>query len=350
MINVALIGFGVSGQVFHAPTITSVHGLNLKKIYTTSSEKKEKAIKEYQGVEVVNDLNNIWLDESIDLVVVATPNNQHYEFAKVALNYGKHVVVEKPFTIESKEAEELIKLAEEKKLVLSVYHNRRWDSDFLTVKKIIHEGKLGNLVEYEAHFDRFRNYFKEGAWREKNVPGSGILYDLGAHLIDQATNLFGCPKKVFGDVRIQRQGGDTIDNFEVILYYPNLKVTLKAGMLVREELPHFILLGDKGSFIKYGMDIQEGKLRDGIRPVAVSDFGVEPKELYGTIHTEINGEVIREKVVSEVGDYTSYYKNILNTIKGEEELVVKPEEARDTIRIIELAIKSSNEGRIEEFN
>lgn len=350
MVNVALIGFGISGQVFHGPIICSVHGLNLKKIYTTSSEKREKALKEYEGVEVVNDLNKIWLDEDIDLVVVATPNTQHYEFTKIALNHGKHVVVEKPFTISSKEAEELIELSKEKNLVLSVYHNRRWDSDFLTVKKTIDEGKLGNLVEYEAHYDRFRNYFKEGAWREKNVPGSGILYDLGSHLIDQATYLFGYPNKVFGDVRIQRQGGNSVDNFEIILYYSKVKVTLKAGMLVREELPHFILLGDKGSFIKYGMDVQEGKLREGIKPGEVDDFGVEPKESHGIIHTEIDGNVIREQVISEVGDYTAYYKNILSTIKGEEELVVKPEDARNTIRIIELAMESSKEEKVKEFN
>lgn len=345
IINVGLIGYGVAGRVFHEPVLTSVPGLNLYKVYETKSENINILKKRHPSVKVTSNKEEIFEDENIQLIILAVPNIAHYDLAKKALENGKHVVVEKPFTVTSEDADKLIKLAKEKNRLLTVHHNRRWDSDFRTVQKIVQGNLLGDVVEYEVHYDRFRNFFKENAWRESNLPGSGILYDLGSHLIDQAQCLFGLPEEIFADLLIQRQGGKTVDNFEVILRYPTVKVTLKAGMLVREPGPHFTVLGTQGSFIKYGMDVQEEGLKAGVKPNEVEAWGKEPENLWGTINTDINGLHVIGKIESEAGDYREFYKNVYEAILGEEELKVTPEQSRDTIKIIELAEKSSKEKR-----
>ncbi|WP_439882900.1 oxidoreductase [Pontibacter sp. MBLB2868] len=344
-INVGLVGFGMAGQVFHAPFISLVPGFNLKMIRETRPENVELANTRYPEAIIVDTTGAILSDENIDLVVLATPNTTHFQLAKEALLAGKHVLVDKPFTTTTAEADELIRLAQEKGKVLSVYQNRRWDSDFKTVSKLIDSGLLGNLVEYEAHFDRFRNFIKEDTWKEEAHPGSGILYDLGSHLIDQALYLFGIPQEVMGDVRIQRKGSEVIDNFDVVLHYAHLKVILKAGMLVKEPTPRYRLSGDQGSFVKYGLDIQEDALKAGLSPAGAANWGIEPEEIWGNINTSIKGLQVKGKIESERGDYTGLYQNLYKAIAGEEELNVKPEQARNTIRIIELAMQSSEEKR-----
>lgn len=348
-VNVGLIGFGLAGRVFHAPIINSVEGFKLSKIVTSKTESILTAKELYPLAEIVPDAGNVIQDKGIELVIVATPNTSHAELAKKALLAGKHVVIEKPFTVTSEEADELIELSKKQKKILTVHHNRRWDSDFLTVKKIIEGGLLGRVVEYEAHFDRFRNSIKKNAWREEDIPGSGILYDLGSHLIDQALCLFGLPIEITADIRTQRENGKTDDHFEIILHYKAIKVTLKAGMLVREPLPRFVVLGDQGSFVKYGLDVQEKALKSGLIPKDLENWGEEPEELWGTINTEIKGLNFRGKVESEKGDYRKFYENIYRTIGGKEEIQVKPEEARNTIRIIELALESSRQKRTLQF-
>jgi predicted dehydrogenase len=344
-INVGLIGFGVAGRVFHAPMITSIPGLNLKKIRETKAENIQIANLRYPYAEIVSNSEFILNDDSIDLVVIATPNTSHFSLAEEALKAGKHVIVDKPFTVTTAEADSLIEFAKSKNKVLSVYHNRRFDSTSKTIRKVISSGMLGQLREYEVHYDRFRNYFRPGAWREEDVPGSGIFYDLGAHLIDDALDLFGLPEEITADLRIQRPGGKTIDNFEVILHYPLLKVTLKGGMLVREPGPAVSLCGLNGSFIKYGMDVQEEALRAGKIPNAEPDWGREPESLWGTINTEYQGLHFRGTIESEPGDYRDFYANVYKALIGQKELIVKPEQARNTIRIIELAIRSNAEKR-----
>ena len=343
--NVGLIGYGIAGQVFHAPMINCVSCLKLKKIRETKEVNIQLAQKRYQDVEIVNDSQQILSDDTIDLVVIATPNSSHFSLAKQALNAGKHVVVDKPFTITFKESQELIQFATQQEKLISVYHNRRFDSTAKTVKKVIDSGMLGNLVEYEAHYDRFRNYFRPNAWREEDQPGAGIFYDLGAHLIDEAQVLFGLPDEITADLRIQRPGGKTIDNFELVLSYPNLKVTLKGGMLVRETGPAISLCGTNGAYVKYGMDVQEEALRAGIMPDDILNWGVEPSSSWGKINTEYNGLHIVGNIESEKGDYREYYSNIYKVLLGEQALIVKPEEAANTIRIIELAMQSSKEKR-----
>jgi len=349
IINVGLIGFGAGGQTFHAPILTTVKGLQLKKIRAAKPAQVAAAKEKYPQAEIVPTSEEIFNDKNIDLVVITTPNVSHGPLAMQALQAGKHVVVDKPFTINTKEADELIALADEKKLVLSVYQSRRFDSDFYTIKKIIANGLLGEIVELESRYDRFRNYLKPNAWREEDEPGSGILYDLGAHLIDQAQILFGLPMAVTADIRIQRQGGKAIDNFEVILHYPKIKVTLKGGMLVREPLPRFILLGTYGSFVKYGLDVQEEALKAGFTSETKSGWGMEPENIWGTVNTEINGQHFTGKIESEQGNYADFYSNIYNAISGTEELIVTALQARNNIRIIELAMQSQQERRTVDF-
>lgn len=338
-INVGVIGFGMSAQVFHLPFLKADSHFNLVKILERSDNKSSIL---YPDIETVKDIESI-LSDDIDLVVVTTPNLTHYDFCKKALLANKHVVVEKPFTVSSEQAEELINLAKERNLILSVYHNRRFDGDFLTIKNIIENNILGRLVEYESHFDRFRNYTKDN-WRELDQAGSGILYDLGSHLIDQAITLFGLPESVYADIRIQRDKSSTDDNFEIILNYPDLKVSLKAGMLVREPLPRFILNGTNGSFIKYGLDPQEEMLKNGHKPIG-DNWGKDNEANWGTLNTEINNLHFRGKVETVQSSYADYYKNIYQAINVHEELNVKPEQAKNVIRIIETAIKSNNEKR-----
>ncbi|WP_276495969.1 oxidoreductase [Pontibacter litorisediminis] len=349
-INVGLLGYGMAGRIFHAPFISTVPGLNLKKIKANRAESVELARQRYPHVEVVAQEQDIFGDASIDFVVIATANPTHFSLAKAALQAGKHVLVDKPFTITSAEAEELIALAKEKDKVLTVYQNRRWDSDFKTVQKLVQSQLLGNLVEYEAHFDRFRNEIKPNTWKEEDLPGSGILYDLGAHLIDQALYLFGEPKEVYADIRVQRTGSQIPDYFELVLQYEGLKAILKASMLVRELGPHFVLHGTEGSFVKYGMDVQEEHLKAGHFPADTANWGIEPEERWGTLNTSIKGLNVRGKVESEAGDYRGLYQNVYKAILGQEELVVKPEQARNTIRVIELAMQSSQEKRIIQYN
>lgn len=344
-VNIGLLGFGTAGRVFHAPIASAVEGLKLSKIKANRPESIALARQLYPDAAVVSNTTSVLEDEAIDLVIVATTNDTHYSLAKAALLAGKHVVVEKPFAVTSAEAGELIELARSKGKLLTVYQNRRWDSDFKTVKKLIENAMLGRLVEYEAHFDRFRPIPAAETWKEEELPGSGILYDLGAHLIDQALVLFGNPHEIYADLRTQRSGGKITDSFDLTLYYANgLKAILKAGMLVKQPGPRFILSGDKGSFVKYGLDVQEAALKAGLSPTG-ANWGVEPEEIWGRLDTEVHGQRIVGKVQSEMGDYRAFYDNVRDAILGIAELEVKPEQALNTIRIIELALQSSKEKR-----
>lgn len=336
-INVALVGYGLAGRVFHAPVIQSVPGLRLKKVVERHADDSSKR---YPEVKVVRDVAALLKDEEIDLVVITTPNTSHFEYARESLLAGKHVVVEKPFTTTSAEALQLIDLAGRQNRIISVHQNRRWDGDFQTVKRLLDEKLLGRLVEYESHFDRFRNYEQPGAWREEDGPGSGILFDLGPHLIDQAQVLFGLPQMITAVVRVQRDFAKSPDNFELILHYEYLKVTLKAGMLVREPGARFILHGTEGSFVKYGLDVQEEALKQGLTPSAPK-WGEEPEEQWGTLNTQLGELHFKGRIETIPGRYQAYYENVVEAINGQAELIVKPEEAMNTIRTIELAMESS---------
>lgn len=348
-INIGLIGFGMAGQVFHAPIISCVEGLSLKAIQTTNAANIALAKERYPGADIVGDTPALLSRKELDLIVVATPNHTHYALARAALEAGKHVVVDKPFTVTSAEAVELAALAASRELVLTVHQNRRWDSDFLTVRQVVEKGLLGRLVEVEIHYDRYRASLRENTWKEEALPGTGILYDLGSHLIDQALTLFGMPQAVAADIRAQRAGSLTPDNFDVVLHYDGLKVTLKGGMLVREPLPHYILLGERGSFIKHGMDPQEESLKTGATPLTTERWGIEPESQWGKLNTEIDGAHFVGQLESVAGDYRKFYENARDAVRRDAALIVTATQGADIIRVIELAMRSHQERRAIEL-
>ena len=340
-LHIGLVGFGLAGEVFHAPLIHANPNLRLTHIVQRSGDRTRN---KYPGVRLLRDVESLLGEPDVDLVVVATPNQSHFEIANRALQAGKHVVVDKPFTVSSREADILIALGRSTGRLLSVFHNRRWDGDFLTVREILDRGVLGRLVEYESRFDRFRPGLKPGAWREREMPGAGVLYDLGPHLMDQAVLLFGHPTGIYADLHRQRDGATVVDNFEVHLHYAAIKVVLKAGMLVCEPSARFTLRGTSGTYTKYGLDPQEEALKQG----GVStepNWGAEPREMWGTVSRCDNG-VHRSEYPTLPGRYRDYYENVFQAISGREELAVKPEQARYIVRLLELAEQSAREQRI----
>ncbi|KAJ2961472.1 hypothetical protein NQZ79_g3251 [Umbelopsis isabellina] len=343
-INVGVIGFGMSSKTFHCPLIVSSPHLQLHSIVSSG----DKCTQVYPQAQHVKTSDELFASKEVQLVVITTPNELHFKLAKQAMNAGKHVVVEKPFTVTSQEAEELVELSKRTNLVCSIYQNRRWDGDFLTAKKIVEDGQLGRLVEFESHFDRFRNYVKAG-WRETDAPGSGMLFDLGAHLIDQALHLFGKPYSVYAVVENQRQlkESNIDDDFTIIFRYKNgPKVLLRSSMLARQApVLRFSLRGMDGSYIKYHLDPQEDQLKAGQTPLTPG-YGVESEERWGTINADVKGLHVVGQVETLPGKYLDFYNNVAETImKGDlSHLAVKPEQGYETIRMIEVIRQSSDEG------
>jgi scyllo-inositol 2-dehydrogenase (NADP+) len=339
-ISTAIVGFGISAKVFHAPFIDSLPQYKLSAFVERNREESQMA---YPGTKLYRSFEEMISDPSIELVVITTPNATHFPYASAALKAGKHVVLEKPFTNTIEEGEELVQLAASSDTHLSVYHNRRYVSDFLTIKEILNQGLLGQVHEYVAHYDRYRAEARPQAWREHELPGSGILYDLGPHLIDQALHLFGWPQSITADIRKPRPHARVDDFFELWLDYGHLKVTLHAGMLVREMGPRYMIHGSEGSFIKYGEDPQEAALRAGQKPVG-ENWGKEEEQFNGLLHTMHNGELIKKHVPTKAGSYALYYENLYRTIREGSPLLEKPEDGLNTIRIIDAAFKSSQKG------
>ncbi|HXL56844.1 MAG TPA: Gfo/Idh/MocA family oxidoreductase [Chitinophagaceae bacterium] len=338
-VKTALIGFGVAGKFMHAPFL-AIQQENYE-VVAVLERNKEDSKQLFPSAKIVRTIDDLLLLKEIELVIITTPNDSHFPYAKSSLLAGKHVVADKPFTITSSDALELIQLSKQVNKIISVYQNRRYVSDFITIKEILNKKLLGGVHEFEAHYDRYRPEARPNAWREENKPGSGILYDLGSHLIDQAFCLFSLPKTITADIRLQRPHAKTDDNFELKLDYGFTKVILKAGMLVREPGPRYMIHGTKGSFIKYGEDPQEVFLRAGKFPTEVENWGSENEEIFGLLHTETDGKIIREKYPSLKGDYGFYYQNLYKTIRANASLRERPEHGYNTIRLIELAAESN---------
>ncbi|WP_068617687.1 oxidoreductase [Paenibacillus tuaregi] len=339
-IKVGIVGYGLSGETFHAPLIQSIEGMEILKIVSRNADKVKRKLPD---TEVASSIEDLLSDERIDLVVITTPNSTHYSYAKQSLLAGKHVVVEKPFVIQKEEAQDLIETASGQNKMLSVFHNRRWDNDFLTVKNCIESGVMGEIYQYEAHFDRYRPEVRE-RWREQSGPGAGMLYDLGAHLIDQALYLFGNPISVYGDVFAQRAGSVVDDYFHIILNYGEMRAILHSGSIVRSSGPKFQVHGSKGSFIKFGLDSQEDALRQGKKPGSPG-WGRDQEQWYGELTTEIGEQEITKKLETIPGSYENFYQGIFQSITDQAPVPVSPSEAMNTIKVIELAKKSSLEQR-----
>ncbi|RWX00249.1 Gfo/Idh/MocA family oxidoreductase [Flavobacterium cerinum] len=339
-IKTALLSYGMSGRVFHAPFLELHAGFEL----IGSWERSKKLIQnDYPQVKSYDSLEELLADD-IDLVIVNTPVETHYEYAKKALLAGKHALVEKAFTTTAAEAEELLAIAKEKNLKLTVYQNRRWDSDFKTVKQVVDQGLLGDIVEAEFHFDRYNPNLSPKMHKETANAGAGIIKDLGPHLIDQALYLFGYPDAVFADIRTLREGSLVDDYMDILLYYPDKRVRLKAGFFVREAISAYAVHGKKGSFLKSRGDIQEDVLKTGEKP-NLTTWGTEPQDKAGLLHTEINGEVVRKTIPTLQGNYYDLFDGLYISITQDKEEPVTAKDGIRTMRIIDAAVASSEQKR-----
>ncbi|MFV8338615.1 Gfo/Idh/MocA family oxidoreductase [Flavobacterium sp. LB3P21] len=335
-IKTALLSYGMSGKVFHAPFLNFHPGFEL----LGSWERSKKLIhQDFPSVKSYSTLEEL-LDDDVDLVVINTPVETHYEFAKKVLLAGKHAIVEKAFTTTVAQAEELAAIAKEKGLKLAVFQNRRWDSDFKTVQKIITDNMLGEIVEAEFHFDRYNPILSPKQHKETANSGAGILKDLGPHLIDQALCLFGLPQSVFADIRITREHSLVDDYIDILLYYSNFRVRLKAGFFVREAIPAFVIHGKKGSFLKPRGDVQEDELKLGNKP-NLEMWGTESIEKRGLLHTEINGEIVQEIIPTLQGNYYDFFDGVYHSITNDAIEPVTAQEGVHVMQIIEAAIQSS---------
>lgn len=341
-IQTALLSFGMSGRVFHAPFINLHTGFSLSGIWERT---KQDSLQFYPDIHIYRTLEEVLNDEAIELVIVNTPTNTHYEFTKKVLAAGKHAVVEKAFTTTVEEAIELQALAKEKNKLVSVFQNRRWDSDFSTVRKVVQDGLIGDVVEAEFHFDRFNENLSPKLHKEIPGPGAGILNDLGPHLIDQALYLFGKPSAVFGDVRTLRPISAVDDCFTIQLFYADKRVTLKSSMLVKEPLPSFIVHGTKGSFIKTRADVQETQLLANQKP-NLTNWGIEPESERGLLHTVDNGVITRERIPTLQGNYYHYYDGVHKALVNNTAAPVTTEDGIEVMRIIEAVRRSSSTGTI----
>jgi scyllo-inositol 2-dehydrogenase (NADP+) len=339
MIDVGLVGFGFAGRTFHAPVIAAVEGLRLAVILQRNGSEAEQA---YPSAQVVRSLDELLAIDSIRLVVIATPNTTHFDLAKQCLLAGRDVVIDKPFTTTYAEAAELVDLATTRQRLLSVYQNRRWDGDFRTLQGLVSEGKLGRIVLFESHFDRFRPHLKGNVWRERPEPGAGVLFDLGPHLIDQAMVLFGPPEAIAADLRIERDGAAVDDAFDVVLHYPGMRALLRAGALVSTPTPRFAVQGTQGGYLKFDLDPQEDALKRGETP-AGEFWGYEAPERWGTLLIAQGDSFLTDKFPTLPGDYRKYYQNVRDAILGAAPLAVTAEQALRVMRALELALESSRQ-------
>jgi len=343
----AIASFGMSGVVYHGPSLKILpQQFTIHKILERT---KNVSAERYPEATIVRSYDEILNDPEVELVIVNTPDFLHFDMAKRAIEAGKHIVVEKPFTKTSDDAKELIALARKNGVIMTVYQNRRFDNGFRTVKKILAEKLLGRLVEYEVHYDRYRNFIQEGSWKEDGDERTGVLFNLGSHIVDQALVLFGAPNAVTAHLNVLRTGGRTTDNFDIRLHYNQFSAILRTSYLVRELGPQFILHGTEGSFTKMGSDPQEEMLKIHHLPNEPK-WGEDPQSDWGLLNTSINGLHFHGKIETIPGNYADFYANLYGAIREGKELIVKPEEALRTIRVLEACLESNRLKKTVEFS
>lgn len=343
--NVAIVGYGLAGATFHAPLIKTTAGLQVAAIVARSQEKQAQARRDFPNALIIEDYSRLLeqKETKIDLVVIATPNSEHAPQAKAALECGLAVVVDKPIAVNSQECEELIAISKRQKKLLSVFQNRRWDNDFLTIKELIEKGSLGKILRFESRFERYRPRAKTGAWREKlsAEDGGGLLFDLGSHLIDQATQLFGQPDQIYAETNIRREGVLSDDDSFVALSFPSgVRAQLWTSAIAAAQGHRFRVLGSEGAYEKYGLDPQEDALRAGKTP-ADQNWGIEPESLSGTLTKYNNGQKIQSVLASVPGSYQNFYAQMRDAMNGLCAVPVAPEDALKNLRIIEAARKTA---------
>lgn len=341
MIRAGLIGFGMAGRVFHGPLLSSVEGLELAAVMERSTN---KAAERYPEIVTYRTLEAILADSSLGLYIVATPSPTHFQVARKILEAGKHVVVDKPMSIRSTEIAELMALAAAKKVLLIPFHNRRWDSDFQTVSKLLHEGLLGRLVHFESRFDRWRPVQpKDRLWKEDPTSG-GVLLDLGTHIVDQALTLFGKPQAVSADVLHEREWARVWDGFNIRLRYPGFMVVLGANSLSLPSGPRFHLRGTKGNYWKWGLDPQEAALNHVTR-IGDDPWGREPEAEWGTFNSSEDGATVSRPIPAVGGDYRLYYAGVRDAVLGKAGAPVSARDAWRVARVLEWAVESSEQRR-----
>jgi predicted dehydrogenase len=338
-IQVGLIGFGLGGRVFHAPTVHATEGMRLAAILQRSGD---AAAGQYPDARIVRSMDELLAVPGLQLVVISTPNETHFDLARRSLLAGCHVVMDKPFATTCAQALELVHLARQQGRMITVYQNRRWDGDFATLRRLISDGALGRMVLFESHFDRFRPQGRGNTWREQPQPGSGVWFDLGPHLVDQALVLFGAPEALWADIRADRPGAGADDGFDVVLYYAGMRAMLRASVFVSAPTPRFLALGSQGSYLKYGLDPQEAALAGGAKPKG-PHWGEEPEERWGTLSVLEGDRMVSKKIPTAAGNYVAYYEMIRDAIHSGGPLGVTPQEALNVMHILELAVESSRQ-------
>lgn len=343
VIRTGICSYGMSGKIFHAPFIQNHPGFELTAIV---ERHKEESKRRYPQAKLYRSFEELLADDSIQLIVVNTPVQTHFDYVKAALQAGKDVVAEKPFTVTAAEARELAEIARQTGRLLSVYQNRRYDGDFRAIKDVVDKGLLGEIVEVEMRYDRYRTQYSGKQHKEGALPGAGIVHDLGAHLIDQALQLFGWPEKIFADIRTLRKDGvEANDYFEILLYYPRNRVRLKSTVIARESSYAYVLHGTKGSFLQQRSDLQEEQL------VAEKEPSLEPwcpatAEPDGLLHYEENGQWIRRYQTSVPGNYMGYYEDVYQALTGKRDNPVPAADAVKTMTLIEKAFESNEKGDV----
>ncbi|KAF3482483.1 oxidoreductase [Arthroderma uncinatum] len=345
--NVGVIGYGLSAKVFHIPFISAVPEFKLYAIVQRTPSASDDAQKDHPDSKIYRTVEDLVNDSAVDVVVVTTTPDSHYSLTKLALEANKHVIVEKPFTLTQKDGDDLIELAKKQNKLLTVYQNRRWDADFVTATKLIKDGSLGRVVEFETHFDRHRPELTiRKAWKGKPTSSGGSIYDLGTHLIDQAVQLFGLPNRITGFITAQREidAEDYEDSFTVLLHYDRLLVTAKSAVISPEENQlRFWIRGDKGSFKKYHLDPQEDQLLAGVK-LGDGQFGREPGEKHGVLTASVDGKFSSHTVQPEPPTYVEYYRVFARALSGQGQVPVNSADASAVIGLVELAMESSKKG------
>lgn len=351
-IGVGVVGYGLGGRVFHAPFVSAVPGLRLDAILTSRAAEAGKA---YPAAKIVRTLEEMLAEPAIELIVVSTPNETHFAMAKRCLEAGRHVVIDKPFAATSEEAAELGALATKKGVRVIPFHNRRWDGDFLTVRKLLKDSSVGRLVTFESHFDRFRPIPRENTWKEAGNKANGMLFDLGPHLVDQCLALFGPPETIAASVRADRDHTEIEDAFDITLSYTiggkRLLAHCRASYLACDNAPRFLLHGTRGSFRKYGLDPQEPRLVAGAKvpPLGSKDIWLqEPEPAWGTLTVAPDpadpGTLVTRQMKTEPGDYRGFYVNVRDAVLGTAESAVTAEDGYRVVKLLEMARESSASG------
>lgn len=342
IIKTGICSFGMSGKLFQAPFIQQHPGFELTAIVERNNNDSRER---YPNSKLYRSVEELCGDKDIQLVIVNTPTHLHYAQVKLALESGKHVLVEKPFTTKVKEAEELAALAEQKGLQITIYQNRRYDGDFRAVKKVVDEKLLGDLREVEIRYDRYRPGYGGKPHKEGELPGAGIIYDLSPHLVDQALQLFGWPQALFADVWKMRPDVQAKDYFEILFYYPMMRVRLKATCICRESPGGYFLHGMKGSFVQQRSDMQEQQLQAGVVP-SMNDWCPAPSSPDGLLHTEINGEEVKKQLTSGPGNYMSIFEDLYRSLTGQAPNPVPAADGIKTVKVIEAALESAATGKV----